>query len=146
MKDYYKNEKGGVSIYVLVTMLILIIILMGIYNSKINKQITQLEVAQQIKSTYEEDTNNVDDIYNHLTGNSTTGGEGEGTGGPSTIPGKVSSITVKLADGMVPVVYNTSDKSWYVATKEQIYEDTWFNYVDTSVSGKANSSQWANII
>ena len=146
MKDFYKNEKGGVSIYVLVTMLILIIILMGIYNSIINKHITQLEVAQQIKSTYEEDTNNIDDIYNHLTGNSTTGEEGGGTGGPSTIPGKASSITVKLADGMVPVVYNTSDKSWYVATKEQIYEDTWFNYVDTSVSGKANSSQWANIM
>ena len=63
-----KKEKGAILIYVLISMLILIILLMGVYNLMTNKHITQLEVAQQIKSTYEEDVNNIDAIYNDLTG------------------------------------------------------------------------------
>ena len=67
MKNY-NNEKGGISIYVLVSMFLLTIILMGIYISVTNKHITQLEIAGQIKSTYEQDVNNVDAIYNELIG------------------------------------------------------------------------------
>ena len=63
-----KKEKGAILIYVLISMLILIILLMGVYNLITNKHITQLEIAQQIKSTYEEDVNNIDAIYNDLTG------------------------------------------------------------------------------
>ena len=66
--EKYKNEKGGISIYVLVSMFLLTIILMGIYISVTNKHIAQLEIAGQIKSTYEQDVNNVDAIYNELIG------------------------------------------------------------------------------
>ena len=66
--EKYKNEKGGISIYVLVSMFLLTIILMGIYISVTNKHITQLEIAGQIKSTYEQDINNVDAVYNELMG------------------------------------------------------------------------------
>ena len=67
-----KSEKGGVTIYVLMTMLILIITLVAIYISLTNKQITQLEVAEQIKTTYEKDINNIDEIYNELISNENT--------------------------------------------------------------------------
>ena len=112
---------------------------MGIYISVTNKHIAQLEIAGQIKSTYEQDVNNVDAIYNELMGI-------ENTDTPSPTPGEKSDITVKLASGMVPVTYNSSDTSWYVATKEQIDNNTWFNYVDTSEVGKEKTSQWANVM
>ncbi len=46
----YKSEKGGVTIYVLSAMVILIIALISIYVSLNNKQMAQLDVAEQIKS------------------------------------------------------------------------------------------------
>ena len=93
-------------------------------------------------------TFNVDSNLNvtHINGSLVQEEKGPETPGSSTLPGQKSDITVKLADGMVPVTYNTTDTSWYVATKEEIDNNTWFNYVDTSVSGKESSSQWANIM
>lgn len=61
-----KNEKGGIIIYVLVAMIILIATLGALYASATNKQVSQLEVAEQIKAVYEKDLNNVDNIYNNL--------------------------------------------------------------------------------
>ena len=65
---------------------------------------------------------------------------------PTVTPGTASDITVKLATGMVPVVYNETDTSWYVATEEQITNNTWFEYVDTSIEGNTNKSNWANVM
>lgn len=61
-----KSEKGGVTVYVLVAMLILTVTLISIYISITNKQITQLEVSEQIKAVYEKDMNNIDGVYNNL--------------------------------------------------------------------------------
>jgi len=80
------------------------------------------------------------------TGGSSSGGT---TGTPAesvVIPGTVSNITVKTVQGMVPVVYNETDTSWYVATAEQIANNSWFAYVDTSIEGNESKSQWANVM
>ncbi len=61
-----RSENGGVTIYVLVGMLILTITLVAIYVSATNKQVTQLEIAEQIKSTYGKNMNNIDTVYNSL--------------------------------------------------------------------------------
>lgn len=61
-----KSEKGGVTIYVLVSMLILAITLIAVYILVTNKQVTQLEVTEQIKATYEKNLNNIDAEYNEL--------------------------------------------------------------------------------
>ena len=61
-----RSEKGGVTIYVLFAMLILTITLVAIYVTATNKQITQLEITEQIKSTYEKNMNNIDAEYNKL--------------------------------------------------------------------------------
>lgn len=61
-----KSEKGGVTIYVLVSMLILAITLIAFYILVTNKQVTQLEVTEQIKATYEKNLNNIDAEYNEL--------------------------------------------------------------------------------
>jgi len=61
-----KSEKGGVTVYVLAAMLLITIMLMALYVSTANKQVTQLEVAEQIKFIYEKDLNNIDSVYNGL--------------------------------------------------------------------------------
>ena len=66
MKINLKNEKGAVSFYVLLAMLLITITLVSLYVSLTNKHLTQLDVAEQIKSIYEKDINNIDNVYNNL--------------------------------------------------------------------------------
>lgn len=66
MKINLKNEKGAISLYVLLAMLLITITLVSIYVSLTNEHLTQLDVAEQIKSTYEKDMNNIDEVYNDL--------------------------------------------------------------------------------
>ena len=66
MKLNLKNEKGAVSLYVLLAMLLITITLVSLYVSLTNKHLTQLDIAEQIKATYEKDINNVDNVYINL--------------------------------------------------------------------------------
>ena len=66
MKINLKSEKGAISLYVLLAMLLITITLVSIYVSLTNEHLTQLDVAEQIKSTYEKDMNNIDEVYNDL--------------------------------------------------------------------------------
>ncbi len=66
MRINLKNEKGAVSLYVLLAMLLITITLVSLYVSLTNKHLTQLDVAEQIKSIYEKDINNIDNVYNNL--------------------------------------------------------------------------------
>lgn len=66
MKINLKSEKGAISLYVLLAMLLITITLVALYVSLTNEHLTQLDVAEQIKLTYEKDMNNIDDVYNNL--------------------------------------------------------------------------------
>ena len=58
----------------------------------------------------------------------------------------IAHINVKLTEGMVPVKYNEEDSSWYVATEEEIKNNSWFSYIDANKSGIENQSKWANVM
>jgi len=62
----FRSEKGGVTVYVIAAMILLTITLVAVYISMTNKHVTQLDVAEQIKSIYEEDMDNIDGVYNEL--------------------------------------------------------------------------------
>ena len=64
---------------------------------------------------------------------------------PDPLP-STTEVTVKMAEGMVPVTYNESDSSWYVATEDDILNNTWYEYVNTSEEGQENQSKWANVM
>ncbi len=66
MKINLKSEKGAISLYVLLAMLLITVTLVSLYVSLTNEHLTQLDIAEQIKSTYEKDMNNIDDVYNNL--------------------------------------------------------------------------------
>ena len=61
-KNLYKNEKGSITLFVLVSMIFFCLILLGFYLSSININNTQLKEIENIKEQYtsQEDIN---DIY-----------------------------------------------------------------------------------
>ena len=61
-KNIYKNEKGSITLFVLMCMMFICLILLGFYLSSINSNNAQLKEIQSIKEQYtsQEDIN---DIY-----------------------------------------------------------------------------------
>ena len=47
----------------------------------------------------------------------------------------------KLTQGMIPIKWNGSN--WVITTGN---DPEWYDYIDTSVSGKTNASHWANVM
>ena len=62
----FRSDKGSVTLYVLGAMSLLTITLVALYMPATNKQITQLDVSEQIKAVYEKDLNSVNLIYDAL--------------------------------------------------------------------------------
>ena len=65
-RDCNLSEKGAVSLYVLLAMLLITITLVSLYVSLSNEHLTQLDIAEQIKATYEKDMNNINEVYDNL--------------------------------------------------------------------------------
>ena len=61
-KNIYKNEKGSITLFVLVCMIFICLILLGFYLSSVNSNNAQLREIESIKEQYnsQEDIN---DIY-----------------------------------------------------------------------------------
>ena len=72
MKKYIFSENGSISLYALIAMIILISVLFGVYTYYSQKQIQNLDVTQEIKSVYERDVANVNEIYNNMVNVSLT--------------------------------------------------------------------------
>lgn len=64
-----KNEKGSISLFVLIAMIFFSIYTLAIYNSISNSQVVQLKANERIKEIYEKDINNVDAIYSNIISN-----------------------------------------------------------------------------
>jgi len=66
MKKIFFNEKGSISLFVLITMLFFCLYSFIIYNSISETQISQVKTGQRIKEIYEKDLDNIDQIYLEL--------------------------------------------------------------------------------
>lgn len=65
-----KSEKGSITVFVIVAFIFCMTILVNIYWTSTNYQITVLQAQQRIKDTYGKDINNVEQIYKDI-GNTT---------------------------------------------------------------------------
>ena len=157
LKNNNQNKKEkGITLVALVITVVVMLILAGVAIAAILDGGGLFNRVRQATETYENAAdrenailqNLIDQIEASINGTSSGGSAGESgeEDGDLEIPGEVSEITVKLANGMVPVTYNESDSSWYVATEEEISNGTWYDYVDTSIVGNENKSKWANIM
>lgn len=61
-----KSEKGSITVFVIVAFLFCMTILVNIYWTSTNYQVTVLQAEQRIKSVYGNDINNIDQIYQGL--------------------------------------------------------------------------------
>lgn len=63
-----KSERGSISVFVIVAFIFCMTILVNIYLSSTNYQITVLQAEQRIKEIYGEDVKHMDQIYQNLGG------------------------------------------------------------------------------
>ena len=61
-----RSEKGSVTVFVIVTFLFCMTVLVNLYWTSTNYQVTALQAEQRIKSIYGNDVNNIDEIYNNI--------------------------------------------------------------------------------
>ncbi len=64
-----KNERGSLTLFVAISMLFFMTFLLTLYISTTNQQKTQLEITARIKETYEQDLDNIEEVYNSFVGN-----------------------------------------------------------------------------
>ncbi len=69
-----KSEIGSISVFVIVAFLFCMTILMNIYWSSTNYQVTVLQAHQRIKEIYGEDVNRMAEIHNELNKDNDTNG------------------------------------------------------------------------
>lgn len=59
-----KNEKGSISLYVIVAMIFFLIFAVGAYIAISNSRVMQIKAQEQIREVYGKDVDNLEEIYN----------------------------------------------------------------------------------
>lgn len=67
-----KSDKGSITVFVIVSFIFCMAILLNLYWTSTNYQITALQAEQRIKAVYGEDVNNIDEIYNSVSNTTIT--------------------------------------------------------------------------
>ncbi len=62
-----KENKGAITLFVLVSMLFFVLFLTGMYMIMSNKEIANSAETLRIKEIYEKDLNRLDDVYETIT-------------------------------------------------------------------------------
>ncbi len=58
-----KSEKGSITVFVIIALIFCMTILINLYWTSTNYQVTVLQAQQRIQKIYGEDVNNVEQIY-----------------------------------------------------------------------------------
>lgn len=66
-----KSEKGSITVFVVIAFIFSMTILMNLYWTSTNYQVTVLQAEQRIKDVYGKDVNNVNQIWESLGGDTT---------------------------------------------------------------------------
>lgn len=117
-----KEEKGSITLFVLIAMLFFVMYLVGMYMLSANSESSLTRETARIKEIYEQGVNNIQDVYNTLERKN-----------------KIQVNAPKLADGMTPVKWNETE-----LIKTTKYDTEWYAYEDTSLAKQENTSKWAN--
>ncbi len=117
-----KEEKGSITLFVLMAMLFFVMYLVGMYMLSTSSESSLTRETARIKEIYEQGVNNIDDVYNTLERKN-----------------KTQVNAPKLASGMTPVKWNETE---FIKTTK--YDTQWYAYEDTSLDKQENTSRWAN--
>lgn len=117
-----KEEKGSITLFVLMAMLFFVMYLVGMYMLSANSESSVTKETARIKEIYEQGVNNIDDVYNTLERKN-----------------KTEVNAPKLTVGMTPIKWNETE---FIKTTS--YDTEWYSYEDTSITKQKNTSKWAN--
>ena len=141
-------EKGITLVALVITIIILIILATVAINFAFENN-GLIQRAEDARDYYANDTSYTDEsitnVESYLDGLINGVGSGNGGSGGDTLPtdGSFSEEkgvnTPKLASNMQLVTFNSDDNTWVADETNSGY-----SYVDTSVSGNENRSEWAN--
>lgn len=62
-----KSEEGSITVFVIVAFIFCMAILINLYWTSTNAQVTVLQAEQRLKEIYGEDVNNIDQIYEDIS-------------------------------------------------------------------------------
>lgn len=62
-----KSERGSITVFVIVAFIFCMAILINLYWTSTNSQVTVLQAEQRLKEIYGEDVNNIDEIYDNMS-------------------------------------------------------------------------------
>lgn len=72
IKEIFKRENGSMAVYTSVVLLTMLIIITAIFITSNMARATQLQTAIKVKESYEKDNNKAGEIYEKLTGTTST--------------------------------------------------------------------------
>ena len=129
-----KSNKA-ITLVALIITIIILLILAGVSLSMVLGDNGLINKAQSSVDKYQESANNEQALLNSIE--NYIGSYDEFIGWNETK--QVNSP--KVAEGMIPIKWNGSN--WVITTSD---DEEWYDYIDTSVSGKTNTSKWANVM
>lgn len=131
------KKNSGITLIALVITVIILVILSAVAVSMITGNDGIFSKANDSATRYNEAAQNEAEIINGLM--ELTEEKIDKTGGSWNEKKGVNSP--KIEDGIIPIKWNGTN--WVVCATN---DDDWYEYVDTSVSGNANTSKWANMM
>ena len=153
-KRMLKNEKGSITLFVLLAILFFVIIVFGLFISSSNKNVIQSSELDKIKEEYQESINNINQIYNDTVSKVEKPASGEGNNFDMSngvieiefLEGTSYNITQTpnhpaLKSGMTAITYNSNGT---VNTVSNSNGTDWYSYVAGSGTSDNNASRWAN--
>ena len=128
MSKTFANEKGSVTLFVVVAMLFFMLFLLTMYMNLSNKIMNKNAEIAKIQKNYEDKS--MDEEYERIMNEDQDGEE------PIDPPSQTGELPVApdLSDGMIPIKYNESTEEWI---KTVPTDPEWYDY---------NTKKWANIV
>ena len=129
-----KSDKA-ITLVALIITIIVLLILAGVTLNMVLGENGLINKAQSSVDKYKESANNeqalLNEIENYINSfNKFTGWN------------EVKQVnSPKLTQGMIPIKWNGTN--WVITTGN---DPEWYDYIDTSASGKTNASHWANVM
>ena len=119
-----KSEKGSITLFVLVAMMLMCFVVIGIYMNATNENANQMEELEKIKAEYEQEYKSIDEIYNDIS-TASVGIKFSNNGGEYAMP---TEGTARIETGITTVTASEGikiEKIYYSWTTTNREPTTW---------------------
>ena len=132
-KKILKNEKGSITLFVILAILFFLIVVFSVFMSSSNKNRIQASELDKIKEEYEKDVNNIDEIYDEIASNELIQIAFDANGGTYNIAndGTIdisSNVSITYEDNMTII---SREYGWSNSSEEE--PSSWINFTSDNI-------------